>query len=241
MAMKRIAAAVGFPFLGISLLFAQNGGNQTQSKAPVKRVRADLSGFELDSSKSAGTQVGGGSRGGQTSSIVLDAPRKGLAYSLHPLFQWHDPEGSRDFVFRIFDANGDEVFETNLDRTSLEYPADAPELKPGASYSWTVQHAGQSSLEPPLPAQISILSEAERKQIAAVEGDGPADLQAGRKRAEAFVAKRLWYDSLEAYSKLIAQYPKSAELYLRRGEIYSQLPATKDLAEQDFQQAEKLK
>lgn len=241
MAMRRVTAGLVVPFLGISLLFAQNGGNQTQSKPPVKRVRADLSGFDLDPPKSGGTQVGGGSRGGQTSSIVLDAPRKGLAYSVHPLFQWHDPETSRDFVFRIFDANGDEIFETNLDRTSFQYPADAPELKPGASYSWTVQHSGQSSLEPPLPAQISILQESERKQLVASLSDQPADLQSARKRAEAFVEKRLWYDSVEAYSKLIAQYPQSAELYQRRGEIYSQLPATKDLAEQDFRQAAKLK
>jgi hypothetical protein len=239
--MRSAAVALVFTFLGISLLFAQNAGNQPQSKPPVKRVRADLSGFDLDPPKSGGTQVGGGSRGGQTSSIVLDAPRKGLAYSLHPWFQWHDPDASRDFVFRLFDANGDELFETNLDRTSLQYPADAPELKPGASYSWTVQHAGQSSLEPPLPAQINILSEGERKQFTASVSDQAADLQAARRRAEAFVAKRLWYDSIEAYSKLIAQYPQSAELYRRRGEIYSQLPATRDLAEHDFQQAEKLK
>lgn len=238
--MRKIAIGLLLSLFGGSL-FAQNGGAAQTSKPAVKRIRVDLSGFDLDKTKSGGTQVGGGSRGGQTSSVVLDAPRKGLAYSLHPYFQWHDKETSRDFVFRIFDANGDEVFETNLDRSSLQYPDAAPELKAGATYSWTVQHAGQASLEPPLPAVISILPQLDRQQLTASLGkDDVTDLQAGKRRAEVFVSKRLWYDAVEAYTKLIAQYPKSAELYRRRAEIYSQLPATESLAEQDYVQTERL-
>lgn len=222
---------------------AQNGTNPSlPPKNAIKRVHANLSGFELDKSKPAGTQVGGGSRGGRQSGIVLDAPRMGLAYATHPLFQWRDPQGTSPVTFHIFDASGDEIFEINLNGTSLKYPEDGPELKPGSSYSWTVQRVGESALEPPQPVAVKFLPQSEREQLAAMlSGDKSADLQSGRQRAEALVAKRIWYDAVEAYSVLIEKFPSSAELYRRRAEIYSQLPATEELAEKDFQQAEKLK
>jgi hypothetical protein len=236
MAVRTVALVWVTMWLGAGSGIAQSKVGSQAAKPPGKRVRVDLSGFDLDKSKSGGTQVGGASRGGQKSSIVLDAPRQGLAYSTHPFFQWHDSEDSREAIFRIFDASGDELFETNLQGTSLSYPADAPELRPGSSYSWTVQHRGEVMVEPAVPAVIRILPESERKQLAALLSN-----DAGRKDAATFVSKRLWYDSIEAYSKLIAQYPKSPELYRRRGEIYSQFPATEDLAERDFQQADRLK
>ena len=242
MAISRAVVSLVAILLPVQVSVAQSGRAPQQQHPPVKRVRVDLSGFDLGKQQPAGTQTGGGSRGGQKSSITLNAPRKGLAYTTHPVFQWQDSEQTREAVFRIFDASGDELFESTVPGRSLAYPEDAPELKPGSSYSWTVQHVGQLAVEPPEPAEITILPQAEREQLKVLfANDRARTLESSRKRAEIFVSKRLWYDAIEAYSNLITQYPKSAELYIRRGELYGQLPVTEELAQRDFRASEKLR
>ena len=62
----------------------------------------------------------------------------------------------------------------------------------------------------------------------------------GVARAKIFTNHRLWYDTIGAYTDLIAHYPEHAELYEQRGAIYAQLAATKPLADEDFIKADEL-
>ena len=136
MAISRAVVSLVAILLPVQVSVAQSGRAPQQQHPPVKRVRVDLSGFDLGKQQPAGTQTGGGSRGGQKSSITLNAPRKGLAYTTHPVFQWQDSEQTREAVFRIFDASGDELFESTVPGRSLAYPEDAPEFD--RPENWTV-------------------------------------------------------------------------------------------------------
>jgi len=49
--------------------------------------------------------------------------------------------------------------------------------------------------------------------------------------------KRLWFDAVAAYTKLINQHPDQSDLYEARSEIYEQLPQTTVLAEADAAKA----
>jgi hypothetical protein len=73
--------------------------------------------------------------------------------------------------------------------------------------------------------------------LAPISGHG---LQDQLRRAQIFEDARLWYDAVAAYSDVIAKFPDQAAAYERRGEIYDQIPETRELARADFANAEKL-
>jgi hypothetical protein len=209
-----------------------------------KRVRADLSGFELapkQPSTDSSVQIGGGTRGG-VHGPFLYAPHRAKSYSANPTFYWGQPGTMNDFTLRVYDSGDDIVFEETVHGKSYTYPASAPLLKTGETYSWTVQLAGGLMAEPAEPVEFVVQSLAERKPVqsalAAISGEG---LQAQLHRAQVFEDARLWYDAVAAYSDVIAKFPREPEAYKRHGEIYDQIPETRELAESDFANAEKFR
>jgi hypothetical protein len=208
-------------------------------------VVADLSGFDLDPKKSKsqnGLQLGAGSRGA-AAPPALYAPNLGKAYGAHPVFFWGNSPGAQKFTFRLYDSNDDEVYEQDVAGSvhTFAYPEDAPALKAGATYSWTVQAMATQLVEAPEPVRIMIVSGAERKSIdQALAGAKGEALPDGMKRVEALIDHRLWYDSIAECSQLISRNPGNPDLYKGRAQIYAQLPQTQELARQDLDQADKL-
>jgi Domain of Unknown Function (DUF928) len=213
-------------------------------KAPPKRVVADLSGFELDPNKSnaQALQIGAGARGALLPP-PLYAPKLGKAYSLRPVFSWGDSPGAENFTFRLYDSDNEEVYENEVGGNvrSFTYPADAPPLTAGSTYSWTVQAMAAQLIEPPQPVRLLLISGPDRQGVEqALESSKGNDLAARRLQAQAFVQHRLWYDAIAAYSQLISENRNNSDLYRERAQIYAQLPATEALATQDMERARKL-
>jgi hypothetical protein len=196
-------------------------------------VQAKLEGFDLAPDKATANQIGGASRG-PANKLVLSAPHKARVYTLRPSFGWQgDPAAT--YRFHIQDVTGQFAWDRRVTGTSLAYPADAPELAPGKTYMWRVI-SDSALMSPPPPAAIMVVvGGAERSQLEAgqdrIAGSG---LDAESARAKYFFDQRLWYDSVMAYSELIAKYPDQGNLYRMRGTLYDQLPATATLAEADF-------
>jgi len=219
-----------------------NSANKTApDKTPPKRVVADLSGFELDpkKTKSQGLQLGAGSRGASTPP-ALYAPSLGKAYSLRPVLSWGNSPGAQKFTFRLYDSNDDEVYEQDVagNLRTFTYPQDAPPLKAGATYSWTVQAVAAQLVEPPEPVRIMLVAGAERKSIEQSLEKTKGDTLPDRlKRAQILVDHRLWYDAVAEYSQLISENRENLDLYQQRARIYAQLPQTQTLADQDLEQA----
>jgi Domain of Unknown Function (DUF928) len=252
--MKKILLASFLPFV-IALACAgqtqQPAGSQPDKPANAdsdtshpKRVRADLSGFELapkQPSTDSSVQIGGGTRGGLPGP-VLYAPHRAKSYSANPTFYWSQPGVINEFTLRIYDSSDNTVFEKTVHGKSYTYPPGAPALKPGATYSWTVQLAGGLMAEPAEPVEFVVQSLAEREPVksALAEILGHS-LQDQLRRAQIFEDARIWYDAVASYSDVIAKFPDQPEAYKRRGEIYDQIPETRDLAEADFANAEKLR
>src|ERR1700675_738425 len=194
-----------------------------------KRVHADLSGFELAPKKpstDSSVQIGGGTRGGLPGPLLY-APHRAKSYSANPTFYWGQPGAMNEFTLRVYDSSDDIVFEETVHGKSYTYPPSAPALKPGETYSWTVQLASGLLAE---PAPV-------KSALAEISGHG---LQDQLRRAQIFEDGRIWYDAVASYSDVIAKFPDQPEAYKRRGEIYDQIPETRDLAEADFANAEKL-
>jgi hypothetical protein len=251
--MKKILLVSVLPFV---IALASPGQTQQPAGSPSdkpanadsrashpKRVRANLSGFELAPKQQLSTdssiQIGGGTRGG-VHGPSLYAPHRAKSYSANPTFYWGQPGAMDEFTWRVYDSSDEVVFEETVHGKSYTYPPSAPALKPGETYSWTVQLAGGLMAEPAEPVEFVVQSLEERKPVqsalAAISGDG---LQAQLRRARVFEDARLWYDAVAAYSAAIAKFPDQPEAYERRGEIYDQIPKTHDLAEADFANAEK--
>jgi Domain of Unknown Function (DUF928) len=211
--------------------------SQSQQQSHPTRVRVKLEGFDLaSSSKHTGAnQIGGASRG--IGAVSLFAPDKGLAYSLHPTFQW---SGSPDTKYKLEleDMAAHTTYDVTVDGTSFTYPETAPPLKPGDTYSWKVQPEIDMMGAPSGSALIVIAGGPEREQIAAALAAITQTGEAGdRARAQVYFDKRVWYDAAEAYSILVSAHPDDPELHQMRGTLYNSVPATEKLAEADFAMA----
>jgi len=220
------------------------GPGQEETQAPKKRQRvvSNLSGFELlDAAKLDDKPVvAGATRAllGPEPPLIL-APHLGKLHGRGPLFAWRDP-GDR-FLFVLSDESGRDVHTATVAGQSYLWPADAPRLSDGATYFWSVREAGGSSSTRASMAALVVVTTAERARIdAALEAtDADDPYAAGLLRAQVLVGERVWYDALGAYSDLIARFPDRPEAYARRAELFAQLPATQQQAEEDFAQADR--
>jgi Domain of Unknown Function (DUF928) len=217
-------------------------GQTAPAPTQPRPARVKLDGFDLSSKgaqsgitptkHSGANQIGGASRG--IGAVKLFAPEKGLAYSLHPTFQWSGAPDTK-YKLHIEDLADHTSFDTTVDGTAFSYPETAAPFKPGNTYSWSVQPEIDIMGGTSDSALIVIAGGAERDAIAsalaAITQTGEAGDQA---RAQVYFDKRVWYDAAEAYSILIAAHPDDIELHKKRGTLYDQVPATQKLADQDF-------
>jgi len=226
-----IAAAVGV--LGIGSAAAQTAG--TATPRPV-RVRAKLDGFDLTPKNAAPprrpNQIGGVSRGIGT--LVLYAPTMGKSYTLTPTFSWRSDDPKGEYTLRISQPGmgADALYETKIVGDHFTYPADAPALKPGETYVWTVQPT-VDMLGGPASASLVIVGGTERDAVDAALARAKAETDPAAAAAKVYTDMRLWFDAVSAYSSLIDRFPNRSEFYQARADLYDQLPATSALADAD--------
>jgi Domain of Unknown Function (DUF928) len=258
----KLKAQLLFLFAGCLFLAAQqstpDGSNKKQANPPAppqqtqatpaqpasaqptpapKRVRTDLAGFELDKSRvQPATQVGGATRGNDAATILL-APHLGKAYALRPVFHWAQRNKANSFEFRLMNDSGEQIYTGSVKGTTFEYPENAPALKPGQTYRWTVAPEVSLLGGAPEPARFIVIDNPERDQVSSeLLTEGPT----ADGRAKVLARHGLWYDAIEAYTALINSHASTAEFYEKRAEIYEQIPATQEPARIDREKAESL-
>jgi hypothetical protein len=211
---------------------SNQASNQTSGQKP-RRVSAKLDGFDLAPEAVSANQTGGASRSAAPGGPkpIPYAPHKGRVFTLRPSFSWQGTPGTA-YKFHIQDVTGQFVWDRTVNGTTLDYPADAPPLEPGKTYIWRVHPDSPMLGGAAPPAMIVVLDEQERSELEAA-----AASQDEAARARLYFDHRLWYDAVMAYSDLIAKHPEDAKLYLIRGSLYEQLPATQALADKDFAHA----
>jgi hypothetical protein len=233
--------------LAVAAPFAHNPPQTGQDKPieqklPVKRVRVDLSGFELGKTPppKPSTQIGGGTRtmGGET---TLLGPAIGRCYSATPVLAWTHTAQVQTFELRLFDQAGTLVHRMTVVGRQVILPPDH-QLEPGGTLQWSVQPGSAVLGGASARSTIKRLSAAELAEVSqqlTVASPGAADPQEWS--AQVFTDHRLWYDAIAAWSDLIQRFPNRADLREKRGQVYDQLPPTQPLADEDFAVAEKLR
>ncbi len=226
-------AAIAF---GLALAFLPCTTNQMMAQAAPasqggkpQRVRTQLEGFDLSpkAGKSA-NQIGGASR--DLGTPKLYAPNMGKAYTTNPEFHWAAEETGAKVTFRLQTASGQTVYETATTADHLRYPGDAPALTPGMSYKWTILPENDMLGGPPAPVGFTIVGGADREAVL----NDLKQVSDANATAAVFVKHRIWYDAIQGYTDLIARTPNDTTARAARGELYDQLPATKNLADADW-------
>ncbi len=227
-------AAAVFRGLWVAGLFAGLGCLGTcaalaQNAPPPQRVRAKLDGFDLSPKTGRGpNQVGGASR--DLGQPALYAPNLGKAYTLTPEFYWAATQPGDAVTFRLTGAEGEKLYETVVKADHLRYPADAPALKPGQTYRWTIVPENDVLGGAPAPVSFTVVGGAEREEIAEqlkVATDASTI-------AIVFVNHRIWYDAVQSYSDALMHDPGNQNALAARADLYEQLAVTKPLAAADW-------
>jgi len=126
------------------------------------------------------------------------------------------------------DSSGAAIYQKEVNGRTFRYADDAPPLKPGSTYLWSVEPSNRFMGMRSNPAEIVVVGDPERSQIR----DELLDKQDELSQANVFVEHKIWYDTVEKLSHLIEKQP-SPELYERRAEIYEQVSNTEPLAADD--------
>ena len=143
----------------------------------------------------------------------------------------------KSYRFRLLASDHESViYEAEVVGTSWKYPSDAPPLKQGSSYYWTVQPSVKMLGDAADAAELVIEGGEPRSKLADALSSSP---EWSQQRAELFVENRVWYDAIEVYTHLIAANPSDSQLLLARAELYDQIPQTSQAAENDRLRAEK--
>jgi Domain of Unknown Function (DUF928) len=204
--------------------------------APKKRkLDADLSGFDVSDNKSdkkVSTMLGG-SRSAAVPSATLLAPHRAKFLGASADFSWTFSGHNEGYILLITDEDETQILRVPTKDPRYTFDPAKTKLTDGDTYYWRVQVLPNTLASDPLEFTVVTADEraAIEKQLAAVPAGDPYD--AALTRARILVDHRLWFDSLGAYSALIAKYPNHPELYEDRSTIYAQLPATKAQSDAD--------
>ena len=218
-----------------------SGDSGAAAKTNHTRVVNNLAGFDLtDAKKLAGQPMVVGATRGEHPVVPL-APHLGKLYGAHPVFAWSYDDTAAKFTFVLSGETNTDIFRAEVSGTQFRYPANAPALKDGAIYFWSVSTpTSLVSSAASYPSGIQVVTAEERMEIDKKLANSSGDTYEARvARAQVFTDARLWYDAIDAYNALIQRFPEREELYERRGTIYAQLACTQSLAEDDLARAEK--
>ena len=214
--------------------------NEPSNKPAAKHKIPKLEGF--DALEPGKRSANAGATRGMAPPVAL-APRLARVYGNHPTFTWQEGDAAPSCQFVLSNDSYQPVFRTEVKGTSYRYDEKAPALEPGRTYLWTAEASGpMGGMRASDRVGFIVVSGDERRKIEqslAKISTGDAYRQ-GLERARVFTKFRLWYDTVDAYSDLIARYPDRVELYKERGAIYWQLEVTRKIAGQDLARADEL-
>jgi hypothetical protein len=199
--------------------------------------------------QAASTDVTAGGRQGMirplTCGVAPVAPRNGLLVaSTQPTFSWSAPtEGSYDLMLREVDAQGrPHIYEVGSD-TTFTLP-EGDELRPGATYAWTVFVGGRQTGRPCEQQDFRVMSLAESVDLEDYMDEisvfGLDPMTDGLfLTVVAYRDLGLFYDAHEALATVEEEAELSADLYLLMGEILTEL-GREEAARQAFDRAAEL-
>ncbi len=170
---------------------------------------------------------------------LILSPRETRLLAGPVTFEWAGPDRLR-YSVRVLGPQGLVWGQASLPRQTLGYPATAPALSPGVTYTWELETSGH----PVQRTQFELLPDAEAARVqAALALVQPASLPGYPRntvtlmRAGLFFQERLYHDARRELLARIKADPDEPTLHLLLGQVYDRV-GLKELAEEEFREAQ---
>jgi len=189
---------------------------------------------------SEGTSSVGRLRSGDKSpELRAESPAKTAIQNGNPTFRWSATEPITDLKLTVYNEEG-VYWETEVSGTNMEYPADAPALVSGVSYSWVVETADPLQF-PPLrsaTAFFEVISPDQSKSLSAalaeIERDKmPSESAFYLVRASLYYKYGLMNDAIDETRQAVSTDADNPTLQSILAHLYAQVGLT-DEAIQEY-------
>lgn len=217
--------------LSVAILFVAPPAAGAGNTAPG--VAATAAVYKPPMRGAPASRVGGGTRGSGAADYVLNvlAPdQTGLTTQAQPTLYWYASGPSTATVEVTVIAEADElpVLTQNVNLTrggvqSFDLAKHGVSLKPDTEYEWFV-----SEVLDPTQRSKDVTSGGTIRRVSPDPAVQARAAAAGERQAPMIYAEAgLWYDAIDAVSRLIERHPGDAELHAQRAALFDQvgLPA----------------
>jgi hypothetical protein len=193
--------------------------------------------LKLKTSEGSGS-ISGLRSGEKAAALVPVSPVQSKVRDTHPTFTWTANDPSVELRIAVYDNSGVQWQSDVSGATAFAYPTDAPTLKPGVSYSWTLEST-DPLVSPPLrttAAFFEILAPEDATaldtELAAIDQKKPGATTYHVLRASVFFDRGLVADAIGETEKAVAADPDNNSLHAILGRLYAESGRTQDAMQQ---------
>lgn len=174
----------------------------------------------------------------KSAEITAESPSQTRIMDGHPTFKWSAAEDAGELRLTIYGEDGVHWTYHAKSQSSVTYPADAPALVPGVSYSWTLETTDPLQY-PPLrsaAAFFEVLPVGEAESLAAAldkiaKQDKPSESAHYLLRASLFYNHGLMADAIDETQKALEADSENPILQSILAQLYAEVGRTEDAFE----------
>ena len=168
----------------------------------------------------------GGVRAIDTQMPVLLFPKESSIMTEKPTFQWSQIPGAKNYIVTLTDSEGNVWTKEGIAAPKLEYPAEFPALKQGASYFWQVDVVLKDTKKSSESGTFDLISEEAKKEIAQIHASLAKEGNISELpfiMAMVYQKHNMLHEAIEQYQKMIESNPNGAYPYEQLGTLYVKL------------------
>jgi hypothetical protein len=178
------------------------------------------------------SSISGLRSGDKASELIAVAPCQTKVRDARPVFTWTAEDPSLELRLIVYNESGIH-WQTDISGvTSAAYPADAPALVPGVSYSWTLE-TSDPMVSPPLRTTASFFEISApndiaslEKELASIDAKKPSPVSYHLMRASLYFDRGLVADAITETQAAVATDPDNASLHAILGRLYAETGRT---------------
>jgi hypothetical protein len=188
------------------------------------------------------SSISGLRSGDKVEALVAVSPCQTKVRDARPVFAWKAEDPSLELRLIVYNESGVHWQTDVANVTSAAYPADAPALVPGVSYSWTLE-TSDPLVSPPLRTTASFFEiiakedvAALEKELASIDAEKPGPTSYHLMRASLYFDRGLVADAITETKAAVATDPENASLHVILGRLLAETGRT-DEAMQEMEKS----
>ncbi len=183
--------------------------------------------------ESEGVSLAGLRSASKAPDITLESPCQTTIATSRPRFAWRASDTSAALRIKLYDDRAVRWQRDVGTARSIEYPADADPLKPGITYSWTIETTDPLTF-PPLRSQAAFFEIIEPAEAAALETSLasidrktlPSESAYHVVRASLYFNHKLMDEAIAETRSALELEPDNASLHAILGRLYAETGRT---------------